>query len=102
MQTQPDNPVALAELALVEASRDGGEAGIQPLQRAIAAGGREMSRKVYDAIGELAQLLLAEGHLPAAHGHLLLQMRINPKDEAALQLLLRLNAAALRIVTAER
>ena len=93
MQTQPDNPVALAEMALVQASRDGGQAGIDPLQKAIAAGGREMSRKVYDAIGELAQLLLAEGHLPAARGHLLMQLRINPKDETALQLLLRLNSS---------
>ena len=83
MQTQPDNPVALAELSLVQASRDGGQAGIEPLQKAIAAGGREMSAKVYDAIGELAATALAEGHLPAARGHLLLQMRINPKDETA-------------------
>ena len=93
MQTQPDNPVALAEMALVQASRDGGQAGIEPLQKAIVASGREMSRKVYDSIGELAQLLLAEGHVAAARGHLLLQMRINPKDETALQLLLRLNAS---------
>ena len=93
MQTQPDNPVALAELALVEASRNGGQAGVEPLQKAIAASGREMSRKLYDAIGELAQLLLAEGHVPAVRGHLLMQMRINPKDEQALQLLLRLNAS---------
>jgi hypothetical protein len=93
LKQQPDNPIALAESALLNAGKSGAHAGIEPLQRAIGASGQQMSPQVFDTIGHLAHLLLAEGRVPAARGHLLLQIGLSPNEESALTLLMRLHGS---------
>src|SRR5262245_20175240 len=43
----PGNPVALAEAALVTAAQSGGQAAIEPLQRALASYGDFMPAQLY-------------------------------------------------------
>jgi hypothetical protein len=93
LASQPDNPVALAESAIVAANETGAVAGIPLLHRAIAATGQQMSPQVYQAIGALAEALLSEGFYPAARGHLLLQTALHSKDETPQYLLLRIDSS---------
>ncbi|HEX4148113.1 MAG TPA: hypothetical protein VHY20_03960, partial [Pirellulales bacterium] len=93
LQSQPDNPVALAESAMLVASTQGGRAGIALLQKAMAASGREVSRSVGETFFGLAQVLLGEGHVLAARGHLMWLLRMAPDHREAMQLLLRILSA---------
>ncbi|HEY5315029.1 MAG TPA: hypothetical protein VIK18_21030 [Pirellulales bacterium] len=88
LQTQPDNPVALAEAALLTAGAQGGREAIPLLQRALAASGRSLSPKVAEAFLALAETLAAEGHVLAARGHVLWLLRVIPDQKEATQLLL--------------
>jgi tetratricopeptide (TPR) repeat protein len=94
LQVYPDNPVALAELALAQIGREGGRAAVETLQRAIAAAGQQFPGQTYEALGAVAQALLAEGHVIAARGHLMLQIGLTQaQDPAPLQLLSRINSS---------
>lgn len=77
LASQPDNPVALAETALLSIASDGARSAVEPLQRAIVAGKDRMAANVFEAIGVLAAALVSEGHWLAAlaHGAMLLQIR---------------------------
>ena len=90
LEAQPENPVALAEHALLAIDNQGARAAVEPLQRAIAGSKEQMDYKVFEVIGVVAQSLLAEGYLAAALAHAGLQMRINPKDEMALRMMVEL------------
>jgi hypothetical protein len=90
----PDNPIALADQALVVAGKAGALAAVPLLQRALANSSQELAHQVYEAIGGIAQMLLVEGHLTAARGHLMLQLRIVADDETAMTLLSRINGSA--------
>ena len=50
MDKYPDNPVALAEVATLKATEEGGAAAVPPLQRALAASETQLAHQVYDAI----------------------------------------------------
>src|SRR6185437_5787214 len=93
--SQPENPVALAEAALLAIDSQGAQAAVDPLQRAITASEGKMPGKVFEVIGILAQGLVAEGHLVAALAHAGLQLRISPKSEGSLQLIVQLSASPL-------
>jgi tetratricopeptide (TPR) repeat protein len=88
LESQPDNPVALAEAALLTAGAQGGREAIPLLQRALAASGRSLSPKVAEAFLALAETLAAEGHVLAARGHVLWLLRVIPDQQEATQLLL--------------
>lgn len=90
LEAQPENPVALAEHALLAIDKQGALAAVEPLQRAIAASKEQMDYKVFEVIGVLAQSMLAEGYLAGALAHAGLQMRLNPKDELALRMMVEL------------
>ena len=93
MQKYPDNPVALAEKATLVAGEDP-LAAIGPLQDALEKCGQEIAPQIYDAIGVVAQTLIAAQVLFAGRGHLMLQLGISGTgDQRPLQLLVRLNAS---------
>ncbi|HEV3137554.1 MAG TPA: hypothetical protein VGZ26_06610, partial [Pirellulales bacterium] len=92
MTKHPDNPVALAEAATLKAGRDGGEAAVGTLQDALEKCGEQIPPQVYDAIGLVAQSLVADGLLLAARAHLVLQLSMGgTKDKRPVELLMRLN-----------
>ncbi len=90
----PDNPVALAEQATMKAAEAGGVAAIGLLQTALEKCDEQIPAQVYDAIGLVAQALVAENQLIAARAHLVLQLGMSgTQDQQPLQLLMRLNAS---------
>ncbi|HEX3871160.1 MAG TPA: hypothetical protein VHV77_12025, partial [Pirellulales bacterium] len=93
-ELHPTNPIALAETAVMRAEKDGSAAGIEPLQQALAESDQHVAPQVVDALTDLAQLLLVDGHFQAAHAHLLLTLRLHGENEAALDMLTRMNGSA--------
>ncbi len=94
LKQHPDNPVAVAEKALAVASNGDAPGGIVWLQQAIEICGQEMPSRVYDAIGQLALVLLSAGHMVPARAHLQLQLGIaQGRDERALSALLQIEGA---------
>ncbi len=89
----PKNPIALAEIAIVRASEHGALTGVEPLQQALAESEDHIAPQVAEALDDMAQLLLADGHFQAAHAHLLLGLRANRENEMALSMLARMNAS---------
>ncbi|MGC3965961.1 MAG: hypothetical protein QM775_00900 [Pirellulales bacterium] len=85
--------MALAEQAVVTATKHGALAGIQPLQRALEANTEAISGRVVAAVSRLGELLLMEGRVAAARGHFMLAYNLNPQDEVSLQLLARFFAS---------
>jgi tetratricopeptide (TPR) repeat protein len=94
VEKYPDNPVALAEQATMKAAEEGGVAAVARLQDALERCDEQIPAQVYDAIGMVAQALIAENQLLAARAHLVLQVGMTgTKDEQPLQLLMRLNSS---------
>ncbi len=90
----PDNPVTLAETALTRAETDGPQAGVEPLQRAIAASSDHMPGRVFEAISILGRLLVGRGFLMAGRAHLLLELALSGgRSESTISLLARLSRA---------
>ena len=108
----PDNPTALAELAMATAvgaptegghraklgtERSlvrGGRAAQGVLQRALAACDGAIPTRVYEAIGVVAQVLLSEGQWLAGRALLQLQMVIHQEDEYPVEALVELSRSA--------
>ncbi len=90
----PENPVALAEQATMKVAESGGVSAIPLLQDALEKCHEQVPAQVYDAIGLVAQGLVAENQLIAARAHLVLQLGMSgTQDQQPLQLLMRLNAS---------
>ena len=87
LAAEPDNPVALAEAALLSISSEGARSGVEPLQRAIAAGKETMAANVFEALGALAGALAAEGYWAAALAHAAMLLAIRPDHRAAYEIL---------------
>ena len=92
LMVAPDNPVALADSALLEASKAGtAMVALPALQKALENCKEEMPQRVYEAIGAFGQALLAEGEILPARGYLLLHASISgEEDNQSLGLLMRL------------
>ena len=94
LQRFPDNPVALAESAIVRALREGGRAGLAALQQLFGTAGAHLPAVTPRAIGVVAGALLADGHLwVAGRAMLQLQMTLDPDNQSALQALLQVNSS---------
>jgi hypothetical protein len=94
LEKYPDNPVAMAEDATMKAVEEGGVAAVGRLQDALEHCDEQIPAQVYDAIGLIAQALIAENQLLAARAHLVLQVGMTgTKDQQPLQLLMRLNSS---------
>ncbi|MGB6045411.1 MAG: hypothetical protein WBF93_19805 [Pirellulales bacterium] len=91
----PKNPIASCERAIFEASTKGGRAAVEPLQRALEAiEGDELPTRVYAAIGFVAECLLNEAEILAAHAHLNLQAGISgSKDSNVVSMIMSLVAS---------
>ena len=88
----PDNPVALAEKATLVAASEGGVAALTLVQQALESCVEQIPAQVYDAIGLVAQILIAENQVLAGRGHLILQLGFSgSQDQQPLQLLMRVN-----------
>jgi hypothetical protein len=91
----PGNPVVLAETALTRADAAGPQAGVEPLQRAIAACEEHFPARVFEAIGILGRMLIGSGYIVAGRAHLVLELSLTEgKSEDAASLLSRLSGAA--------
>lgn len=85
-EKHPDNPVALAELAVVQAGGESPTDAIESLERAVACCSDEILPAVYDAFGAVAQQLAMLGHYPAAQSLLWFQVAFSRgEDKEALQ-----------------
>ena len=81
--------MALAETGDVQGQHgEGAVAAVGPLQDALEKCADQIPPQVYDAIGVVAQALIADRQLIAGRGHLVLQIGIGgAKDQRPLQLL---------------
>jgi len=89
----PDNPIALAEMAMAQAAQNQGREAMQSLQRAIAASTSGIYGRVYEAMDEVAHALLNVGEIVAGRALLSLLANINQEDPHPLEMVLRLNTS---------
>jgi len=94
VRAHPDNPLALAEWAMLAAEDEGGRRGLEILQQAIARCEGHLPGRVYSALGLVAHALLDEGQIIAARAVLLLQTALNHEDSGPLQMVVRLNSSS--------
>jgi tetratricopeptide (TPR) repeat protein len=92
VQRHPDNPIALADKAILEVQHTGARAGVEWLQQALTVGHEGIMPQVYEAIGIVAEALAAEGYWQAARAHGILQFQLQPEDEQARRFITRLLA----------
>jgi len=91
VRRHPENTTALSELAMVTAAAGNGPEALAVLQRAMALSDGGIQACVYDAMGIVAETLLAEGNWLAARALLQLQMAISENDERPVEMLFSLN-----------
>jgi tetratricopeptide (TPR) repeat protein len=92
---QPENERGWAELAILEAVSNNGQAGVEPLQRAMEASSQEVPLRLYLAIGVVGQALLEQGEVCAARAHFALQASMAPeKDRRPSSMLMEINRSA--------
>ena len=90
----PTNPVVLAETSLSLADAEGPQAGVVPLQRAIAAINEQIPGRVFEAIGILGRLLVGRGLIMSGRAHLLLELALSGGEaQTTLELLTRISRA---------
>ena len=96
VEKHPDNPIALAEMAITTALVEGGRQAMAWFQKAMAASREQIYFQVYEAMGILAQVLASEGEMRAARALVRLQLSLAPdhKDDDAMNLLLKLNSSS--------
>ena len=94
LKVAPNNAVALAQSAMIKAANGEGHAAVAMLQRSLEEIEQQIALPVYEAVGVIGQVLLAEGKYLAARGHLLLQAAFSGgKDERAMNMVMQLNSA---------
>ena len=93
-QKHPDNPVALADMAVSTAGQDAPGA-VLLLQQAIEKAGDQLPLQVYDALSVVGAALLGIEAFAAAGAHWMLQFSFSGgKDEHVLRLLMQLQGSA--------
>ncbi len=93
VEAHPENPVALAESAILAAVEGDGRLGMARLQQAFAASTKELYDRVYEAMGAVAAALLHRGEVCACRSLLQLQIMIAGDDQEPLQTLVRINGS---------
>jgi tetratricopeptide (TPR) repeat protein len=97
LDREHDNPVALAESALLALSTEGEgvTVAIERLQRAVEVSTRDpWPDKVKEAIAAVADACTAVGYLPASLAHTVLFLETEPESEGAASALYQLCASA--------
>ena len=93
-EKHPDNPVALASMAVSVARHDAPRAA-RLLQQAILKAGDQLPLQVYDALSVVGVGLFGAGFIPAARAHWMLQFSFSGgKDEQVLRLIMQLQGSA--------
>lgn len=69
----PDNPTALAELAVLQSTGETPAEAIRTLEKALALCTSEIPQALYDAYGAVAESMIELGQVPAAEALLLFQ-----------------------------
>jgi len=93
LKAHPNNPVALAETAIITAAKQGGRAALAWVQQAMAACAPEVPLRVHDMLVAVGQVLVLEGHFLAARPLLQRAMLLSQHEPMPLELLGRINAA---------
>jgi hypothetical protein len=93
LDKHPGNPLALCDVALLTATKEGGKAALPILEKAIVASESAFSGRLYEAINVVVQVLLSEGHFLAARALTLFQASVLGHKDPSVELLMRLNAA---------
>ena len=86
----PENPLALAESTMATAATLGGKLAMESLSRAIEAAGKEVSGRLYEAMGVVAQMLAVEGQILAARAVFLMQAVLHKEDERPREMLVQI------------
>ena len=91
----PENPVALAEQAILNAADGLLPPAVDTLQVAIQNCKENLPGRVLDAISVVGRALVAQGHILAARGHLMLELGFTAGEDGggAMQLLMRINSS---------
>ncbi len=93
VQLHPQNPVALAETAIMTAAKQGGHAAMPWLQRAMEAAGQEIPSRLYEMLTAVGQILAMEGNLLAARAVLQWAVVLVRDDPMPQELLGRINSS---------
>ena len=92
-EKHPENPVALAESAILQV-QDNPRAAVELLQQAFDRSQSQVPMQVYDALGVVALALAPIGEVVAARAHLMLQFGLSGgKDEQTLRLIVQLQGS---------
>jgi hypothetical protein len=94
VEKHPHNPTALAESAITTAVGQSGREALETLQRALAASNGRIAKRLYEAIGTVARVLLSEGQWLAGRALLQLQMSIHQEDPRPVEALVESNRSA--------
>lgn len=97
LDREHDNPVALAESALLALTTEGEgvPVAVERLQRAVDVSTRDpWPAKVKEAIAAVADACMADGYLPAALAHTVLYLETEPESEGAAGVLYQFCASA--------
>jgi tetratricopeptide (TPR) repeat protein len=85
-EKHPENPIALAELAVLQATGEKPTDAIQSLEKALELSGEEMVQPLYEALGAVARSLAEAGHFVPALALLWFQVNISRgEDKQAIQ-----------------
>ncbi len=93
LEKHPENPVALAESALLAAIDENGHQAMRLILRALRAA-PELHPRVYQAIDAIRRMLAADGHFMAARALATLQVNVHREDRRPVEFLLQLNGSA--------
>lgn len=92
LEAEPDNPVGLAERALLLIANEGAQAGVEPIHRAFAASKGKILPSLFEGLISLAAALAAEEYWLAALAHLRIALQIRGDFAESFELLLRISA----------
>ena len=93
LQSQPTNPVALAVRALVLMEEDDPAPALRPLHQALVACGLQVPQRVFEAVGLVAETMVAHGYLMSALAHLRWMIQVKGDYQPALLLAYRIQSS---------
>lgn len=93
LEKYPENPIALAETAILSAATRSGRSATKTLMRAIAVSGGQIHDRLYEAMGLVSRVLAVEAEFLAARALASIQLKVQRQDRLPLELTARLNSA---------
>jgi len=94
LEKHPNNPIALAESAILQAVARNGRDAVGALQRLLNSSEGPIDRRVYEAIGAVAEILLNYGDWLAGRALLQLQMVMAEEDPHPVEMLVGINRSS--------